>query len=120
MPLSNSYIPLSPEQYIEEIRVTNFVRGTSIYRAMALGLAPAFLELEPVIEKRVEATHKTASILKKKTSIPKSLAVDRGKGKEADAFKKKKKLVLSMCPRELLLALLLPLQHPRPNLKKGV
>lgn len=41
---------------MEEIRVTDFLRGTSINRAMALGPAPAFVELEPVAEERVEAT----------------------------------------------------------------
>lgn len=51
--------------------------------------------------------------------MPKSSTVDKGKGKEPDASKKKMKFVPSMRSRELLLALLLPLQHPRWTGRRG-
>lgn len=44
----------SPKQCIEEIRVADYIRAAFVDSIAAVGVAPAFEEVEPIMAERIE------------------------------------------------------------------
>lgn len=74
------------------LHVTNYIRAASVGLAIAPIVAHVLEVTEPFVVKRVEPVAKVTPILQQ-TSVPKTLAVDRGNGKEVVVLPQKKKLV---------------------------